>query len=572
MRQLLRRAGFLAIGAISVLLLGLPGPLLAQSPADSPADMLMLRDWLPAEIQSLVANAYASTAPVRLDGNTLFWVSAPPAPDSDTAPARSAQQRAQIIQTQLYTLARTQPAVPLSVETPDASGSQAVIQAGDQFLMTVTPLDAQLSGMTTPEVRAGALTSIIRNALDRYQQERQPSFLWRQVKFAGAIFAGTLMLSIALASFKRPLKRRRKQLVETRQQLTTPAASDPPSPPTTALRERVVNQQQRRFNEIQRSLLNLAQAILWSTSAVWILGLFPYSRWLQTAILGSLHIPAQMLLVAGLAYAASRLSDVLIDRIFLTLEESARWAPERSQRLTLRFSTFSQVAKSIALTIILTIATATALAVLGIEIAPLLAGAGIIGIAISLASQSLIKDFINGFLILLEDQFGLGDVITVNQVTGLVENLNLRITQIRDTEGRLITVPNGQINMVQNLSKEWSQVDLQVTIAPSANINHAIAIFNQVAHDMSQDPDWQSLILEPPIMLGVDNLNHLGITLRLWIKTQPLQQWKVGRELRKRLKQAFDDSGIPIGIPQEMLQVQLSNREELKRVTKQFED
>jgi small conductance mechanosensitive channel len=182
-----------------------------------------------------------------------------------------------------------------------------------------------------------------------------------------------------------------------------------------------------------------------------------------------------------------------------------------------------------------------------------LAGAGIIGVAISFASQSLIKDMINGFFILLEDQYGVGDVIIVGEVSGLVENMNLRITQLRNDEGRLITIPNSAITIVQNLSKEWSRVDLRIDVAYSADIDQALALIEQVAHDMSRDRPWSDLILEPPLLLGVDKLDHAGATVRLWIKTQPLKQWEVAREYRRRLKLAFDKAGIPFGVPQQSL-------------------
>jgi len=174
-------------------------------------------------------------------------------------------------------------------------------------------------------------------------------------------------------------------------------------------------------------------------------------------------------------------------------------------------------------------------------------------LAISLAAQGLIKDLVNGFLILCEDQYGIGDWIAVGNVDGLVENKNLRITQIRTTEGRLITIPNSAITVVENLSKDWSRVDLAITIAYDSDVDQAIAVIKQVSHDLSQDQHWQSMIPEPPQVLGVEDLGNEGITLRIWIKTIPLAQWNVAREFRRRLKRALDDADIPIGLPQQSL-------------------
>jgi small conductance mechanosensitive channel len=214
------------------------------------------------------------------------------------------------------------------------------------------------------------------------------------------------------------------------------------------------------------------------------------------------------------------------------------------------------VAKSIGVLFWGSIGVMAAISTLGIEVNPaLLTLAGIIGVGISLASQNLIKDVINGFLILLEDQYGVGDVVAIGEVSGFVENMNLRITQLRNAEGHLITIPNSSISVVQNLSKEWSRVDLSINVAYDANLDQALKVTEQVAQEMSRDPDWQSLILETPQLLGVENLDYSGATIRLWIKTQPLKQWEVAREYRRRLKLAFDQAGISIGIPQQSLWV-----------------
>ena len=132
--------------------------------------------------------------------------------------------------------------------------------------------------------------------------------------------------------------------------------------------------------------------------------------------------------------------------------------------------------KNVIATVLIAIGTLASLSLLGFDLAPLLAGAGIISLALSFASQNVLKDVINGFLILLEDQFGVGDVIISGDVAGFVENMNLRITQLRNEEGRLITIPNGQITVVQNLSKEWSRVDLMIPVALDSDIDQAIAL------------------------------------------------------------------------------------------------
>jgi small conductance mechanosensitive channel len=193
------------------------------------------------------------------------------------------------------------------------------------------------------------------------------------------------------------------------------------------------------------------------------------------------------------------------------------------------------------------------LAIIGINLTPLLAGAGIAGLALSLGAQNAIKDTINGFFILLEDQYAVGDVVIIQQMCGFVERMNLRITQLRGMDGSVITIPNGAIAIVENLSKEWSRVDLSVEVGFETNVDHALAVVNQVSEYLYYDRNWRPLMLESPQVLGVDQISHSGIIIRIWIKTQPMQQWSVARELRRRLKNRFDREGIRIGIPQQSL-------------------
>lgn len=281
-----------------------------------------------------------------------------------------------------------------------------------------------------------------------------------------------------------------------------------------------------------------------------ILGLFPYTRWLQTVVLAA---PLKVVAIGLGVYVLIRLSDTVIDRLFSVFEEEQLLGLSGPQRLALRVSTFSRVTKSAMTILLIGTGTLSGLAVLGVDLVPLLAGAGIIGLGISFASQTFIKDVINGFLILSEDQYGVGDVIAVGDVDGLVENMNLRITQLRDNEGRLITIPNSQISIVQNLSKDWSRVDLSIDVSLDTDPDRALQVLKQLAEDLYQDRAWQDKMLGLPEVLGVDKIDHAGMSIRIWIKTQPLQQWVVAREFRRRLKQVMEQEGLAIGIPQRSL-------------------
>ncbi len=184
-----------------------------------------------------------------------------------------------------------------------------------------------------------------------------------------------------------------------------------------------------------------------------------------------------------------------------------------------------------------------------------MAGAGLLGVAVSLASQNLIKDTINGFLIVFEDQYGIGDIIDTGTWSGSVEGLNLRITQLRNSEGMLITIPNNQMGAVANLSKSWSRVDLNVPVAYDTDIKTAIKVIEATAVEMSKDPQWRWQIIETPQVMGIDDFSDRGLMVKIWIKTRPLKQFDVAREYRLRLKLAFDEARIPIPVPQQNISV-----------------
>jgi len=505
--------------------------------------------------------ADVTTSEVRLDGRTLFAIALPEVTQKlgQVTPVR---QRAQDIETILQRTVHSKldPATLKVTSATDQQSGLPVIYVNDQWLMTVTTLDAQLQGHD-PERWANRLTDIIRNALIRAQQERQPQFLLRQALIADGIGFVVIVGSYGLNRLQRRFRTKQMRL---QAQIPTPAevlpdavsTADPGSSAAEQLetaatvQHQLTTRQQRNVYDIKRRLLESAQVGLWGGSTYIILGLFPQSRWLQPLLFSA---PLQVLGIGLLTYVVVRTAEVLIDQFLDAIAEGQLLEPEASQRLALRVSTFSRVIKSV-VTIVCTFAGGlTALSVVGVDLIPLLAGAGIIGLAISFASQSIIKDMINGFLILLEDQYAVGDVITVGEVSGFVENMNLRITQLRNNEGRLITIPNSAIAIVQNLSKDWSRVDIAIDVAYGTDPDRALEVIRQVGETMYSDREWYTKMPEAPEVLGIDELDHAGILIRVWLKTQPLQQWKVAREFRRRLKYALDEAEIAIGAPQQAL-------------------
>jgi len=497
-----------------------------------------------------------ATADVTLDGRTLFTIAAPSVsaqPGNQPAGTPPIKERVKKVEETLNRVADSN-ADPKTLDVKavvDESSRLPVLSIGDRYLMTVTTLDAQLQGQN-PEQRATELTQTIKEALATARQERQPQALIKQGSLAGQIALSVVAVSSLLALVQRWLKAKRQWLVaQATAAIELSLAPDPTSSEAmTAVQDQINQRRDRNLNDIQRRLLQVIQLLLWLGSIFVILGLFPYTRWVQSLVLSG---PLKILGVIVVTYLFIRVSDVLIDRFFSALTANELLSPDTSQRLALRVTTFSRVLRSVVATVWVSTGLLTALSIVGVELGPVLAGAGILGLAISFASQNLIKDVINGLLILWEDQYAVGDVIQIGKASGLVETLNLRITQLRNSEGRLITIPNSSITVVENLSKDWSRVDLGITIAYDANVDRAIAVVKQVGEDMTSDPVWKGKIPEPPDVLGVDEIGNDGITLRVWIKTLPLQQWNVAREFRRRLKYALDEEGIAIGLPQQSL-------------------
>ncbi len=189
----------------------------------------------------------------------------------------------------------------------------------------------------------------------------------------------------------------------------------------------------------------------------------------------------------------------------------------------------------------------------GVDVAPILAGMGIVGLAFGFGGQYLIRDIISGIFILFEDQYHINHVIKVNNVAGLVEKITLRITVLRDLDGSAIFIPNGEIKTVINLTKEWSRAVFDIAIAYKENVDQVIAVIKELGQEIRKDPYFGKLILEDLEMLGVDGFGDSSVNLKFTIKTIPIKQWEVAREFRRRLKNRFDALGIEIPFPHRTL-------------------
>jgi small conductance mechanosensitive channel len=217
-----------------------------------------------------------------------------------------------------------------------------------------------------------------------------------------------------------------------------------------------------------------------------------------------------------------------------------------SERRALRATTLGSLLKSIVTAVIGVIVVVMSLEILGYPVGPLLASAGIAGVALGFGAQNLVKDFLSGIFMLLEDQYGVGDVIDMGEASGTVEAVGLRVTRLRAVDGTVWYVRNGEVIRVGNSSHGWARAVLDVRVAYEEDTDRARALLLGVARDITADPEWSDSVLEEPEVWGVEDLAADSVILRLVVKTEPLQQWKLARELRERIKLTFDAEGIDI--------------------------
>lgn len=272
----------------------------------------------------------------------------------------------------------------------------------------------------------------------------------------------------------------------------------------------------------------------------------------------------RMVLIVVLAYIAQRLAKRLIRRLVRSMQEEgverlgkmrsraplADTRPVNLARATMRTETIGGVLRSLATFTVWAIAVLMILGEVGVSLGPLIAGAGIVGVALGFGAQQLVQDFLSGIFMLLEDQYGIGDYIDTGEAEGTVEGISLRTTRLRDVYGIVWHVPNGEIRRVGNHSQEYARALLDIGIAYGSDIDRAAAIMKREVDRMAADEAWSEKILEEGEIWGVQDLGDSAVLIRMVVKVAPLTQWPVMRELRRRIKYAFDREDVEIPFPQ----------------------
>ncbi len=254
-----------------------------------------------------------------------------------------------------------------------------------------------------------------------------------------------------------------------------------------------------------------------------------------------------VLLLAGLVLLLLRVSLRRIARTLVRHSRKARSsAVNRADTLALSF-------QSLATTLILAACVLLVMQEAGLDVKTVLGGAAILGVAVAFGAQNLMRDYFTGFMMLLEDQYELGDLVTIGDITGTVERVNMRITMLRDLEGRVHFIPNGQIGSLTNRTYDWARALVEIPVGPEHDVDRVMALLLEVARDLKADPVWADEIVDEPQMLGVDKFTESGVLVKLMLKTHPERMFPVRRELLRRVKNAFDEAGIEAGVPQRVV-------------------
>ncbi len=528
------------------------------------------------------------SAGVRLDGRELFRIASPVVLNRNEpgnqipVEVRAHQIEANLAQLTSGNLSSEETLDPKTlrvfIETingqpvllvKDASLAEATV------LLTVTDADAQYNS-TSSSTLANRWQEILERELRQALEMRQPEAVHEQIVAVIKALVATVLGALSLGATWIALGRRQKFLekrwvaersaipadeLEMVEAMATPITVAPRTVEPLELDPGRSQRQgfgqhlglQRRIQTVRflRWVLFWAIVFIWVAGIAYSLNTFPQTRHIVRTVI---VIPFVLLITWFLTGLVNRLTDFATDRFLQSREQEQSLTAANLQRI----ATIARVIKGLKMVLLYTISILWVLQSLKLAPGAILTVGALLALAISFAAQNLVKDLVNGFLILLEDQFRIGDMIRIGtvaglgEVVGLVENLNLRITQLRSTEGNLISIPNSTIAQVVNMSRTWARADFFIEVAYNTDVDRALSIVRATIDRMAQDPVWQPYILETQEVFGVEQLSHKGIEIRAWIKTAPLKQWDVARELRRLLKNEFDRHQIQIGTPQQL--------------------
>ncbi|RQH43984.1 mechanosensitive ion channel family protein [Okeania hirsuta] len=504
------------------------------------------------QVPSLTPISNIVYKPIKIDGREIFKVAAVAGQEiqgnSNTSPLNI---RVRLYENNLKQTIKNcfdADTLKLTIETRE---NQTLVFASDaeqlknKFLIAITDLDAQIHGISREDL-TNQIIGFMKDALIRAQRERQPDYLLRQILISLGIILALILLSFLISIWQKHclkkyqkiqkyienLKVSRPQVDEfiNYQELTTAKTEL-----TLGQKQQLRWEQQQDKNSFFRSFLQVSHLILWLSGIIWILGNFPHSRWLQIFLVS--HVIVFTIIIG--TYLAIKGSPVMVNwfaiNSFKRLENQSYGHRKIPQAIT-----FSHTLKGIVMFTLGCIGMLWIFQNFNVSITIVLLGLGIISFTVSLGGHNLVKDIISGILILLEDQYAIGDLIDLDYTIGYVEDMSFRVTQLRDVGGRLSSIPNSNISIVHNFTKDWASIDLRIKVNLDSNLSQAVQLVKQVANELKNDAEWGDKVLDSASVLGVNSVSQTEVEFMIRMKSIPREQWNVAREFCYRLKQIFE--------------------------------
>jgi small-conductance mechanosensitive channel len=521
-----------------------------------------------ASVPGIVQDTLYVSAPVVIDGTTLFRVAVPVSTPASQLPVEA---RIADIQTALEEILASNGDSVHATTVFDPRSLRvhvrrmrdlAVLEAVDirhrtpLAIVTVTEDDAKYNASELGAL-SNSWAAIAQSALIRALERRQPAVERRNLDQIARVAAALAALSLAVRFLVIFLRRRIARLAA--EIAAREDASPEESVPTA---EDAVPDKRRRSFAL--ALLNLAPtrqlnifaaidetvlwgiALAWFFAVTWSLSLFASTTPIAQAIFHGAFGVVTTIILTGLL---NRILDIAIAQFGSPARFLRRASSEEKARLLLRGPTIVAAVSGAKTVVLFFVATLSVLGQIGVPIGSVVTIGGVAAIALSLSAQNIVRDFLNGFLVLLEDQYVIGDYVTINTFSGLVEQLTLRMVQLRTAAGELVTIPHSAAISVVNQSRNWSRVDYRVPVDPASDVTKAVEIVRREIEAIAREKPWSASIIEPIEWIGIDGLSKDSAIIRASVRTAPLRQFELRREINARVRTAFAAGGIALGAP-----------------------
>jgi small-conductance mechanosensitive channel len=563
------RRSFLSIPLLTALLCAVClGALRAQSLPSLPLPTIVPATTLAGGIRQ---DGLFNTAPISIDGVQVFRIAVPTNVGSDQI---SVEMRQQSIEAAIAQVLAPQTAENDSdtIYDPESlrvavqgTGDVAQLVATDAHhttplsLLTVTTADAKYQKLPV-SVLAEAWRAKLEAGLKAALQKRQPAAVKANVqelyRAFGSLIVVTLALWVVLWLLRKKRMELRASIAKNRRDVdAAEAQQNPEHPSATSQRRRFVGLMIRasgpemtlRALKALSGILGWGLALAWFLTVVWALSLFPQTTQFSHTL--RRRTTWVVIIIAG-AFVLVRVADLAISQFARMYGERAK-ASESSEeraRLLLRIPTLARALAGFATMIIVFVAVLGGMGALGVTNNTVLTFGGIAALGVTFAAQNLLRDLLNGAFVLIEDQYVVGDYVIVDEWSGVVEHMSLRVVQLRDSSGSLITIPHGQVTQVVNCSRNWSRVDYRVPIDARADITVAIDVVRKTLVALAAEERYGDWMLDPVELIGVDSMSATGVVLRASIKTAPLRQFELKREINARVLKGLRDAGIALGL------------------------